>query len=202
MIQRKGLLLVTMEPPASLEEEFNDWYDTEHVPQRRSITGFENAQRFTCLTGWPRYLALYDLSSLDIIEREAYQAISGPYTTPWSRRMFARVVGYYRAVAEQVYPGNASLSPDRHILRLVFIRLAQAVTEQEDVIVGGLRGVFNQHPGLAQLRIFKSSQRHGYDFFGLAEFHTPVSESSISVGALTKAGLSVDLVNIYTPYWH
>ena len=36
-----GLLLVTMEPPASLEEEFADWYDTEHVPERAVHCGVE-----------------------------------------------------------------------------------------------------------------------------------------------------------------
>jgi hypothetical protein len=40
MTAGKGLLLVMMEPPACLEEEFNDWYDTEHLPQRRSLTWF------------------------------------------------------------------------------------------------------------------------------------------------------------------
>ncbi len=45
----KGLLLVTMEPPASLEDEFNDWYDTEHAPQRRALPGFESASRWACL---------------------------------------------------------------------------------------------------------------------------------------------------------
>jgi hypothetical protein len=158
-----------MEPPTSLEDEFNDWYDTEHVPQRRSITGFETAQRFTCLTGWPRYLALYDLSSTSAVESEAYQAISGPHLTPWSQRMLAKVVGYYRAVAEQVYPGDAPIGHNHQILRLVFIRLAQAA-EQEGLIVEGLRSIFDQQSGLAQLRIFKSSRQHGCDFLGLAEF--------------------------------
>ena len=62
--RRKGLLLVTMEPPAGLEEEFNDWYDHEHLPQRMRMPGFETGARFVCLEGWPRWLALYDLASL------------------------------------------------------------------------------------------------------------------------------------------
>ena len=62
MFRSKGLLLVTMEPPASLEDEFNDWYDTEHFPQRRGLPGFESASRWVCIEGWPRWAALYDSS--------------------------------------------------------------------------------------------------------------------------------------------
>ena len=32
---RKGMLLVLMQPPAHLEEEYNDWYDNVHrVPPK------------------------------------------------------------------------------------------------------------------------------------------------------------------------
>ena len=33
----QGLLLATMEPMPGFEEEFNDWYDTEHVPERVGV---------------------------------------------------------------------------------------------------------------------------------------------------------------------
>ena len=29
----KGFLLVLMQPPPTLEEEFNAWYDDEHIPR-------------------------------------------------------------------------------------------------------------------------------------------------------------------------
>ena len=51
MAEQKGFLLVTMEPPAELEEEFNDWYDMEHIPGRGGIPGFESARRFVCISG-------------------------------------------------------------------------------------------------------------------------------------------------------
>ena len=42
----KGLLIVTTNPPADMEEEFNVWYDREHVPERLAVPGFERAQRY------------------------------------------------------------------------------------------------------------------------------------------------------------
>src|SRR3546814_3022829 len=55
-MKNKGFLMVTMEPPAAIEEEFNDWYDTEHVPERAAVDGFETAQRYVCVDGFPRYI--------------------------------------------------------------------------------------------------------------------------------------------------
>ena len=39
-----GLLFATMEPPANIEEEFQDWYDTEHFPERQSLPGIPHRQ--------------------------------------------------------------------------------------------------------------------------------------------------------------
>ena len=40
---RGGLLLAMMEPPPAMEEEFQDWYDTEHFPERADCEGFLTA---------------------------------------------------------------------------------------------------------------------------------------------------------------
>jgi hypothetical protein len=37
---KRGLLLTLTEPPAAMEEEFNAWYDTEHLAERLAIPGF------------------------------------------------------------------------------------------------------------------------------------------------------------------
>ena len=72
----KGLLLATMEPPAHIEEEFQDWYDSEHFPERRDCAGFETASRFVCVDGWPRFIALYDLTDVEVLRGPAYAAIA------------------------------------------------------------------------------------------------------------------------------
>ena len=52
----KGFLLVTMQPPPAFEEEFNAWYDTEHLPERPAVPGFETALRLVCIYGLGRRL--------------------------------------------------------------------------------------------------------------------------------------------------
>ena len=54
---QKGFLLVLMQPPLTIEEEFNAWYDTEHIPERLAVPGVETAVRFSSTTGAaPKYL--------------------------------------------------------------------------------------------------------------------------------------------------
>ena len=131
MSNNKGLLLVTMEPPAGLEEEFNDWYDTEHFPQRRGLPGFESASRWACLAGWPRWLALYDLASVGALDTPEYEAVSGANSTPWSRRILPRTIGRSRVVAEQIAPGGAlSVAPEA-VSRLLVIRFADVPAARE-----------------------------------------------------------------------
>ena len=62
---RRGLLLTLTEPPAAMEEEFNAWYDTEHLAERLSIPGFRSARRWVAdlAPGEGKYLATYELDS-------------------------------------------------------------------------------------------------------------------------------------------
>jgi hypothetical protein len=91
-----GMLFVQMEPPSALEDEFHAWYDTEHVPEREVVPGFESAARFVCTDGWPRYMACYDLTTLNVLREDAYRAIGGPNLSVWSKRVIGRVTGYER----------------------------------------------------------------------------------------------------------
>jgi hypothetical protein len=71
----KGLLAAFMNPPADAEREFNAWYDDEHVPNRQAVPGFLSATRYKATSDegeGPRYLALYDLASLDVLQSPAY----------------------------------------------------------------------------------------------------------------------------------
>ena len=91
--QRRGLLLVMMEPEEGYADELNAWYDEEHLPERLSCPGFLAARRFELLEssadGHPRYLALYDLESAEVLSSEAYLAMVPP--SAWSERLLPHV---------------------------------------------------------------------------------------------------------------
>ena len=47
----KGLLLMMTDIDPANEEDFNRWYEEEHLAERMAIPGFINARRFTALEG-------------------------------------------------------------------------------------------------------------------------------------------------------
>ena len=42
----QGLLIASMDLANVAEDEFHDWYDTEHMPERRRLPGFLACQRW------------------------------------------------------------------------------------------------------------------------------------------------------------
>lgn len=80
----RGLLLAMMDVDPAHEEEFNRWYNEEHFPDRVNCPGFLSGRRFMAVDGTPKYLALYDLESPDVIKSEAYREI---YWSPWTDRI-------------------------------------------------------------------------------------------------------------------
>ncbi|KAL5533925.1 hypothetical protein ACEPAG_385 [Sanghuangporus baumii] len=73
----KGLLLVFSEVGDQLSEsEYSDWYDNEHIPLRTALPGFLSATRLIQTDGLkPTWGAIYDLSSVDFLQEDAYTAL-------------------------------------------------------------------------------------------------------------------------------
>ncbi|MBM3223744.1 MAG: hypothetical protein FJZ47_08100 [Candidatus Tectomicrobia bacterium] len=106
-----GLLLVYSDVPERYDEEYNSWYNDEHIPERLSIPGVLNAARYQAVAGGPKYLACYELTSPEVWHAEAWQQwLTKP--TPWSRRMSPSVIGtaYIRNLYRRISP--PTLSPD------------------------------------------------------------------------------------------
>ncbi|RDB30768.1 hypothetical protein Hypma_005732 [Hypsizygus marmoreus] len=73
-----GLLFVYADlGPKVKEVDFNDWYDNEHAPARLTVPGFSTAGRYKAVdTQPPSWLALYDITSPEVIQSDAYKALS------------------------------------------------------------------------------------------------------------------------------
>jgi hypothetical protein len=96
-----GLLLVMSDIPSDQEEDFNRWYDEEHMAERMAVPGFLRARRFRAVEGTPRYLALYDLETPDVLQSEAYKYyLTGAGETAWTRRVRSAMQNFRRNVYE------------------------------------------------------------------------------------------------------
>lgn len=102
----EGLFLVytdLMDPKH--EEEFNAWYNTEHLPELLTLPGFLDAARYVATRGAPKYLAVYELSSTETLQSPEF---SKRKRTPWENRMSPRVTGKNRTriVGRQIFPST------------------------------------------------------------------------------------------------
>ena len=163
-----------MEPPPAMEEEFQDWYDTEHFPERATCEGFLTVHRFICIDGWPRYLALYDLADTDVLRGPAYARIAGERCSPWTHRIVSRVWGQYLADAAQVHSGTALFGDAGAAARIAVWRLRHAPIAAEPLILAGT------------------------DYIAIAELRGPQSPGGVE--AFGEAARHVDLLNVYVPY--
>jgi hypothetical protein len=109
---KRGLLLTITEPPRAMEEEFNAWYDDEHLAERLAIPGFRSARRWTADVppGEGKYLATYELDSPQVLQSPAYLA-RFQNQSPWSRRCLGKAVVFRRWACEQSEPGAADPHP-------------------------------------------------------------------------------------------
>jgi len=85
------------------DEEFNAWYNTRHLPQLTAIPGILDAARYVAVRGGPKYLAVYELQTPEVIHSDAF--VNRP-TTAWDEQMSPRVVGknLARVLGEQIFP--------------------------------------------------------------------------------------------------
>ena len=125
-----GLLVAGFDTSRVAEDEFNDWYDTEHIPERGRLPGFVNCERWLGAEDPKISIATYDLRSLAVLESADYRAIAGSNLSPWSKRVTARCTRICRFEAEQVLPGNRAAPPGAGAL-LFFAMNVESAAESD-----------------------------------------------------------------------
>ncbi len=102
----KGLLFASFDYSGAYEDEFNDWYDLEHVPERQRVPGFLNAERWIGEENPKIAVATYDLESRGVLDSPPYQAIGGANTSVWTKRVTAMCQRIMRFEGDQMLPGE------------------------------------------------------------------------------------------------
>ncbi len=89
-----AIVLGFMNVAAEAEDEFADWYETEHMPGLAALPGVLAAARYGAINGdCPTYLALYRLEDMTISQSPQWMAAA---RTPWSARMRRFTFDYAR----------------------------------------------------------------------------------------------------------
>lgn len=145
---KHGVLLAIMEPDAGQDEEFNDWYDLEHIPHMSGVTGVLTATRWICVEGWPRYLAVYDLEDIEVLKSDSYRGATGSHFTPWTRRILSRVRGWRRVPLAGCVAGAPLTDPETTALDLFMVDGAEPAAALAEALA--------PLPGVIRARAFES----------------------------------------------
>jgi hypothetical protein len=106
MAMPKGILIAAVNIVQAAEDEFHDWYDTEHLPERQRIPGFLSCQRWIGAPDRKISVVTYDLDGVGVLKSPGYLAISGDNVQPWSKRVTSRVERLMRFEGDQILPGD------------------------------------------------------------------------------------------------
>jgi hypothetical protein len=130
MKKQLGLLMGCLNFTRVQEDEFNDWYDLEHIPERLVIPGFINAVRWLGANDPKISVAIFDLESTDVLESPPYLALMGRNTSPWSRRTIGLCDEIGRFTAEQILPGDEIAPQDAEGLLIVAMNVLPAAESE------------------------------------------------------------------------
>ena len=105
----RGLLMVYVDVPAEVKDEFNRWYDEEHVPERLAIPGVLNAARYLAQKGGPKYLACYELDQPEVYFSDPWQNL-GKNPSEGTKRLSPSISGsnFILNLYGMIYPDTLS----------------------------------------------------------------------------------------------
>ena len=118
-----GILLPAIDFAGMAEDEFNDWYDLEHIPERLRVPGVVGCERWIGTDNQKVSVVTYELDNVDVLKSEAYNAIGnhgggGDNLSAWSRRVTARIKMLMRFEGEQVAHAGGVAQKDAPALLL------------------------------------------------------------------------------------
>lgn len=95
------LYLVHTDIPDDVVDEYNDWYDREHLPRLVTVPGVVRARRYVAVEHSPRYLTAYELT-----DRDAFESPEGlaARKTPWTARMRSLFANTRRSMGRLILP--------------------------------------------------------------------------------------------------
>ena len=104
----KGILVACFDFSPAHEDEFHDWYDLEHIPERLRVPGFLNGERWISDENPKQTICTYDLANHAVMSSPAYMAVGWGNASVWTKRVTNIAHRMLRFEGEQLLPGDAT----------------------------------------------------------------------------------------------
>ncbi len=141
----QGLLMTFTEVPPDLENDFNEWYNREHLDERINIPRFRRARRYEGIDAGIKYFTTYEALTSDDIASPAYLDVLKEQTE-WSRSIMPQFSKWHRmpcrVVADHTHGMGAALS---------LLRLFPDPAQTDELVAwlnGGAFEELNKSPGI------------------------------------------------------
>ncbi|HTE84657.1 MAG TPA: hypothetical protein VK821_07975 [Dehalococcoidia bacterium] len=99
---------VGLQPHTGYEEEYNAWYDEEHIPFIIKVPGVLRVRRFRGVEGPLQYLTLWEHADVRVRGTEAFSKAA---ETPWTFRMREHCDRPITAMYRPLVPAGAGTNP-------------------------------------------------------------------------------------------
>ena len=83
-------------------DDFHQWHNREHMPERVGIPGFRRGRRYVAISGTPEYFNLYEADSAEVLGGQDYlNRLNAP--TEWTRQVVPSFRNVSRSICRVVY---------------------------------------------------------------------------------------------------
>ena len=142
-----AVLAVWNEVDPEYEDDYNEWYLREHIPERLMVPGLNRGRRYRAEEGSPRYMAIYEATSMEVLTHGPYRRqLENP--SAWTRRIMPRFRFQQRGlcdVAASIGEGVGGAVAVVHVTPADAPRLRTWITETLLHELHGLPGVTAAH---------------------------------------------------------
>jgi hypothetical protein len=102
----KGVIAIWQDLVPEFRDEYREWHNRQHVPERLGIPGFRRARRFIAVEGGPEFYTLYEAERVEDVSGKAYlDRLNAP--TEWTQRIMPAFRNMARSVCCVAYSAGA-----------------------------------------------------------------------------------------------
>ena len=194
-LKASGLFLVWSEVPADKDENFNRWYNDEHLADLVAIPGVLNAARYEAVSGSPKYLAAYELTNPEVRDTPEYEEhLIKP--SEWSNRVNLQgiatrlIQNNYRQIHPTEVSAEVAGSDMAPVLQIGRMSIPE---DQEDEFNRFYNTIYAPNyekvQGCIRFRRYALHEGHGPKYSVVYEFeHEKVSQSPEWLAARQNSG--------------
>jgi hypothetical protein len=141
----KGMMVTFTEVPTDLEDEFNQWYNREHLDERIGLPGFRRARRYQAVDASIKYMSTYECTQSSDIGSSTYlDVLAAP--SEWSKKIMPRFSKWHRMVCRVIADSSRGMGSYLSLAR--FYPDPAHTSDAEAWLTSGILDEVSQRPGL------------------------------------------------------